>query len=51
MSPGTGTFGGDTNTVHLIDDKGVEDWPTLSKDEVGRRLVDRIALRFGSENR
>ena len=51
VSPGTGTFGGDTNTVHLIDDKGVEDWPTLSKDEVGRRLVDRIALQFGSENR
>ena len=51
VSPNTGTFGGDTNTVHLIDATGVEDWPALSKDDVGRRLVDRIALQFGSENR
>lgn len=50
VSPGTGTFGGDDNTVHLIDDSGVEDWPTLSKDEVGRRLAARIALQIGSKN-
>mgnify|MGYP003975163423 FL=1 len=50
VGPGTGTFGGDDNTVHLIDDSGVEDWPTLSKDEVGRRLAVRIALQIGSKN-
>ena len=50
VSAGTSTFGGDTNTVHLIDDNGVEDWPTLSKDEVGRRLAVRIALQIGSKN-
>ena len=47
--PGSGTFGGYTNTVHLIDAAGVEDWPTLSKDEVGRRLAERIALRLGTD--
>jgi phosphopantothenoylcysteine decarboxylase/phosphopantothenate--cysteine ligase len=50
VSPGTGTFGGDNNTVHLIDDSGVEDWPTLTKDEVGRRLAVRIAIQIGSKN-
>jgi phosphopantothenoylcysteine decarboxylase/phosphopantothenate--cysteine ligase len=50
VSPGTGTFGGDNNTVHLIDDNGVEDWPTLSKDDVGRRLANRIALQIRSKN-
>ena len=32
VSPATGTFGGERNTVHLISAEGVEDWPTLSKD-------------------
>lgn len=50
VSPGTDTFGGDNNTVHLIDDNGVEDWPVLSKDDVGRRLAVRIALQIGSKN-
>ena len=34
VSPATGTFGGERNTVHLISEKGVEDWPTLAKDDV-----------------
>lgn len=42
VSPGTGTFGGDTNQVHLITAAGVEDWMTLNKDEVGDRLAGRI---------
>ena len=25
--PATGTFGGDSNTIHLVDAEGVEDWP------------------------
>ena len=37
-------MGGDANTVHLIArDGAVETWPTLPKDEVGRRLVARFA--------
>ncbi len=43
VSPATGTFGGERNTVHLISDRGVEDWPTLAKEEVAARLAERIA--------
>jgi len=46
VSPETGTFGGDANTVHLITADGVEDWPTLSKAQVGESLADRIATYF-----
>ena len=47
VSPATGTFGGERNTVHLISAAGVEDWPTLAKDDVAMRLAGRIALHFG----
>jgi phosphopantothenoylcysteine decarboxylase/phosphopantothenate--cysteine ligase len=43
VSPATGTFGGERNTVHLVTAKGVEDWPTLAKEQVAERLADRIA--------
>ena len=46
VSPATGTFGGERNTVHLISATGVEDWPTLAKDEVAGRLAARIALHL-----
>ena len=46
VSPATGTFGGERNTVHLISAAGVEDWPTLAKDEVAGRLAARIALHL-----
>jgi phosphopantothenoylcysteine decarboxylase/phosphopantothenate--cysteine ligase len=46
VSPATGTFGGERNTVHLISASGVEDWPTLAKDDVASRLAARIALHF-----
>jgi phosphopantothenoylcysteine decarboxylase/phosphopantothenate--cysteine ligase len=38
-----GVFGAARNTVHLVTAEGVEDWPELSKDAVGERLVARIA--------
>jgi phosphopantothenoylcysteine decarboxylase/phosphopantothenate--cysteine ligase len=47
VSPGTGIFGGDANTVHVVDAAGVEPWPPLSKDEVARRLAARIATALG----
>jgi phosphopantothenoylcysteine decarboxylase/phosphopantothenate--cysteine ligase len=47
VSPGTGTFGGDRNTIHLVDRDGVEDWPVMTKQEVARRLVERIANSLG----
>ena len=43
VSPATGTFGGERNTVHLVSATGVEEWPTLAKDEVAGRLAARIA--------
>jgi phosphopantothenoylcysteine decarboxylase/phosphopantothenate--cysteine ligase len=43
VSPATGTFGGDRNSVHLVTAGGVESWPPQSKDEVARALVARIA--------
>ncbi|MCU6453205.1 bifunctional phosphopantothenoylcysteine decarboxylase/phosphopantothenate--cysteine ligase CoaBC [Sphingomonas sp. A2-49] len=36
-------FGGDANTVHLATAAGVEHWERLPKDEVARRLAQRIA--------
>jgi len=44
VSPHTGIMGGDRNTVHLITPDGTENWPELSKAEVGARLASRIAL-------
>ncbi|WP_108662520.1 bifunctional phosphopantothenoylcysteine decarboxylase/phosphopantothenate--cysteine ligase CoaBC [Acuticoccus kandeliae] len=38
-----GVFGEAENTVHLITADRVEDWPRLSKEDVGARLVNRIA--------
>jgi phosphopantothenoylcysteine decarboxylase/phosphopantothenate--cysteine ligase len=47
VSPATGTFGGERNTVHLISAAGVDNWPTLAKGDVAIRLAGRIALHFG----
>ncbi|HXQ65630.1 MAG TPA: bifunctional phosphopantothenoylcysteine decarboxylase/phosphopantothenate--cysteine ligase CoaBC, partial [Alphaproteobacteria bacterium] len=46
VSPQSGTFGGEKNTIHLVSAEGVEDWPTLSKAEVAERLAERIARFF-----
>lgn len=46
VSPETGTFGGDTNTVHLITATGAEDWPEMRKSDVADRLAERIAGHF-----
>ncbi|HEX4184507.1 MAG TPA: bifunctional phosphopantothenoylcysteine decarboxylase/phosphopantothenate--cysteine ligase CoaBC [Stellaceae bacterium] len=43
VSLGTDTFGGDRNTIHLVDADGIEDWPTMTKREVATRLAERIA--------
>ena len=43
VSPGSGAFGGDSNTVHLVTAEGVESWPTLRKRAVAERLAERIA--------
>lgn len=43
VSSGTGTFGGDTNAVHLVTAEAEESWPRLDKAEVAERLAGRIA--------
>ena len=43
VSPSTGIMGGEENAVHIITASGVEDWPRVPKQEVARRLAQRIA--------
>ncbi|MDH3230276.1 MAG: bifunctional phosphopantothenoylcysteine decarboxylase/phosphopantothenate--cysteine ligase CoaBC, partial [Alphaproteobacteria bacterium] len=50
VSPETGTFGGDRNVIHLIDEAGVEDWPPMSKDAAARRLAERIAEHIAGKS-
>jgi phosphopantothenoylcysteine decarboxylase/phosphopantothenate--cysteine ligase len=53
VSPESGTFGGETNTVHLLIKDGkagaplVEDWPPSAKSAVASRLAERIARAVG----
>jgi len=49
VSPGTGTFGGDRNTIHLVDADGVEDWPVMTKREVATRLAERVVVSLGRQ--
>ncbi len=46
VSPQTGIMGGDRNTVTLVTDRGAENWPPQSKEDVARMLVARIADVF-----
>ena len=43
VSPASGIMGGSENAVNLITDQGVDVWPRMGKDAVGRRLAARIA--------
>jgi phosphopantothenoylcysteine decarboxylase/phosphopantothenate--cysteine ligase len=36
-------MGGDSNRIHFVHGEGAEDWETMSKAEVARRLAQRIA--------
>jgi phosphopantothenoylcysteine decarboxylase/phosphopantothenate--cysteine ligase len=47
VSSETGVMGGLDNTVHLVTASGIESWPKLSKDDVGRRLVAWIVDKVG----
>jgi phosphopantothenoylcysteine decarboxylase/phosphopantothenate--cysteine ligase len=42
VSPESGVFGGDRNTVHLVTTSGVESWPPQSKDQVAKSLIARV---------
>jgi len=47
VAPGTATFGGDDNRIHLITATGVDDWPQMTKAEVAERLCRQIAATLG----
>jgi phosphopantothenoylcysteine decarboxylase/phosphopantothenate--cysteine ligase len=43
-----GVMGGERNTVYIVTEAGVEDWPSLGKAEVARRLAQRMAELLAS---
>lgn len=43
VSQGSGTFGGDDNTVTIVSASGAEMWPRLTKQAVAERLAQLIA--------
>jgi phosphopantothenoylcysteine decarboxylase/phosphopantothenate--cysteine ligase len=48
VAAGSGIMGGEENEVLLVNEAGVETWPRLPKEEVARRLAQRIAAVFAS---
>jgi len=42
VGSGSGTFGGDENTIHLITNNGDENWPRMTKKAVAQRLVGAV---------
>ncbi len=47
VSPETGIMGGAENAVHIVSAAAIETWPRLAKDDVARRLAQRIADALG----
>jgi phosphopantothenoylcysteine decarboxylase/phosphopantothenate--cysteine ligase len=47
VSPKSGVFGGDANTVHIVSADGVESLPKASKDVVAAILVQRMIRALG----
>jgi phosphopantothenoylcysteine decarboxylase / phosphopantothenate---cysteine ligase len=46
VAEGTSTFGGETNQVQVIDPRGLESWPPMSKAEVADGIVRRLAVEL-----
>lgn len=46
VSAGTGVFGGDANTLHLVTASAVDAWPTMNKTAAADQLAARIAAHF-----
>jgi len=43
VRPETGIMGGGDNAVVVVSSEGAETWPRMTKAEVARKLVQRIA--------
>ncbi len=50
VSPQSGIMGGGENAVHLVSAAGIETWPRLAKQDVARRLAQRIATALADGN-
>lgn len=52
VSPAGGVMGGDRNTVHILaldnDAVAIDSWPAMTKDDVAKALVAKIAERWDS---
>ena len=46
VSGKSGVMGGDENTVHVISDDGVEDWPRASKEQVALKIAEKISVHL-----
>jgi phosphopantothenoylcysteine decarboxylase/phosphopantothenate--cysteine ligase len=46
VAEGTSTFGGETNQVQVIDARGAESWPPMSKAEVANGIMRRLAVEL-----
>jgi phosphopantothenoylcysteine decarboxylase/phosphopantothenate--cysteine ligase len=46
VAEGTSTFGGETNQVQVIDARGVEPWPPMTKAEVADGIIRRLAVEL-----
>jgi phosphopantothenoylcysteine decarboxylase/phosphopantothenate--cysteine ligase len=49
VAEGTSTFGGETNQVQVIDARGVESWPPMTKAEVAHGIVRRLAVELAKQ--
>ena len=49
VAEGTSTFGGETNQVQVIDARGVELWPPMTKAEVANGIVRRLAVELAKQ--
>ncbi|MDD7909585.1 bifunctional phosphopantothenoylcysteine decarboxylase/phosphopantothenate--cysteine ligase CoaBC [Pseudovibrio exalbescens] len=48
VSPENNVMGGSENTVRIVSEAGVEDWPKMGKEEVAAKLIAKIAEKLGS---
>lgn len=46
VRPELGVMGGDSNSVHLVDARGVDSWPRMRKEDVATKLVAALAQRL-----
>ena len=51
VSGASGVLGGENNKVLILTKKGKESWPWLTKQEVARRLVARLAAILAETGR